>query len=140
MVRAFLLLDSAVYWGNATKGGVSRSMECVGTAIMPPVAAIPANRPNGKTPRASNARPYNQRDNCHKILCSPAGWGHPARDHKIIMNIMGRLVGTAIMPLVAAIPKTQPNGKTARASNARPYKSFSATVSNFSFLSCADVL
>ncbi|WP_294759742.1 hypothetical protein [uncultured Gemmiger sp.] len=31
----------------------------VGAAYMPPVAAVPAMQPNGQTPQASNARPYN---------------------------------------------------------------------------------
>ena len=40
----------------------------------PPRAIIPANQPNGQTPRASNARPYNQRENCHKIkMCPQSG-------------------------------------------------------------------
>ena len=43
--------------GNAMKGGVYGSMECVGTAIMPPVAAIPANRSNGQTARDAYMRP-----------------------------------------------------------------------------------
>ena len=46
-----------MYRENAMKGGVYGSMECVGTAIMPPVAAIPANRPNGKTARDAYMRP-----------------------------------------------------------------------------------
>ena len=63
----------------------------VGAAYMPPVAAIPANRPNGQTARASNARPYKQRVNLCQLPICTAEWGHPAlRGNKKISTLSKR--------------------------------------------------
>ena len=83
-------------------------------------AVIPATQPNGVTPRASNARPYNQRDNCNKILGSPGGVGTPRPRFCGDANFMGWFVGAAYMPPVAAARILRYNGKTARDAYMRP--------------------
>ena len=83
-------------------------------------AVIPATQPNGVTPRASNARPYNQRENCNKILGSPGGVGSPRPRFCGNADFMGWFVGAAYMPPVAAARILRYNGKTARDAYMRP--------------------
>ena len=57
-------------------GNTEPSRNCATAKICHPVGAvIPANRTNGQTAGASNARPYNQRDTCNKIKTCPLS-GH----------------------------------------------------------------
>ena len=60
-------LPPAVKWLRKNYGS------SVGAAYMPPVAAIPAMQPNGKTARASNARPYNRIGKLRQSHDSTAG-------------------------------------------------------------------
>ena len=120
----------------------------VGAAYMPPAAAIPANQPNGETPRDASMRPL---QTCRKFAfpqllltfrqfvgrgldpslpscgyCNnqkpPPGRGGacPARD-KTATTILRVLRRGGIYAARAAIPKMRCIGQTAQASNARPY-------------------
>ena len=55
------------------------------------------------------------------IFCCAVGAGHAPPATWRQRNIYGSFVGAAYMPPAAANPTMQPNGETARASNARPY-------------------
>ena len=101
-----------------------------------PAAATPVNQPDGQTPRASNARPYTQRDNSNKLLVArrggvtppygaiklyrAVGAGHAPPAVLRLQQHYGSSVGAAYMPPVAATPAMQYNGQTPRDAYMRP--------------------
>ena len=107
----------------------------------PPVAANPTMQPNGETARASNARPYNVGRGIFGQKCrsgggltlwnlhgrageTPLSFSPWAKTLPYFLSFISYLLSKSRgghRPPAAANPTMQPNGQTARASNARPY-------------------